>query len=197
MPTAISVGGRDLTFLAHDLLDVPWWFAKQNAERVLRLTQPCLQGRDRRLGTEQQGLGLLHVELGSGAVAEANVRDLEAALLDFDVLPGNGQPLLESADDHVQVRCVGGQGDQDSVVIGDGCEQSGVGGLDAAPELAPEIDLPADLNPRVVIPGVLEKGAAGGVVAGARVEGAKGGLLLLRPGAADGEAQLGPGLENA
>ena len=57
------------------------------------------------------------------------------------------QPRLQGADRAVEARHLRGHQHLQVVVLGDAGEVAGIRGLDAAPELAPEIELPADLEP--------------------------------------------------
>jgi hypothetical protein len=115
---------------------------EQEAERVLRLPDSRLELGDLRLGVAQEGLGLLHVQLADRSVAEADVGDLVAPLLNLHVLPDGQEALLEGADLHVGGGYLGHEGDQHVVVARDRRQQARVGRLDPAPEPAPEVELP-------------------------------------------------------
>ncbi len=172
--------------------------SEQSAERVLCLAQTRLQERDSRLGAAQQGFGLTHVELGGGAVAKQDIGDLEAALLDGDVLPRDGQPLLEGSYGDVYGRDLGGERDQKGVVIGDRGKQIGVGRLDRATEPAPEIGLPGNTEIDAVIPVVeIADGRVGAILAAAVVDSRRVDALVLRIESSHGDAQLGARLEDA
>ena len=106
----------------------------------------------RRLGVQEHRPGLLDVELGHGAVLEPGLDDLQGLLLGLDVLPGDADALLGGPERDVGVRHVRGQRDERVVVVRERREQAGVGRFDAAPELPPEVELPAGLGPDLRLP---------------------------------------------
>ena len=68
----------------------------------------------------------------------------------FTLSVGDPELLLEGAQIDVGRGEVGGQADQDVVVVGDTGGQLGVRGFDRAAELAPEVELPGGLHRRRV-----------------------------------------------
>ena len=110
--------------------------------------------RDGRQRAQVLRLRLLQVQLGFLAAAEQLLGDLEAALLDGDVLAGDLDPQQGRAIGVVEVRHLRAQQHLHVLLVGDGSEEAGFGRFDAAPEAAPEIQLP----------GEVEAGAEGAVV---------------------------------
>ncbi len=139
---------RDLRRAPESRLQVARRHAEQEAQQVLRATEPQFQAGDRRLGVAQQCFRLLHVELRSRAEVEARAREFECLFLVLDVLQSIVQPLLERADRRVQRRDVAGQRDQQRVVVEHRPRQVRVGRLDAAPVAAPDVRLPGDIETR-------------------------------------------------
>ena len=120
--------------------------AQQDTERVVRLTEHDLEGRDGRAGLFQDGPGLFHVEPGRRADPELLLDEGQDALLNPDVVAGDLDPLLGDPVLHVIRGHVGQQGHQGGIVVFDRSIQVGIGGLDRAAETAPEIELPAQVE---------------------------------------------------
>ena len=95
-----------------------------------------------RLGVGQNGLGLFHVPFRGGAALKPRLGDLQAFGLDAHVFVGDGQAFFQGADEDVAVGHIGGEADQDIVIIGDGRLEAGIGGLDGPAKFAPEIQFP-------------------------------------------------------
>mgnify|MGYP003693904151 CR=1 FL=1 len=191
---------RDRGRAVQQITEVVRRHAEQHAESIPRLASLRLEGRQRRLGVQEHGPGLLHVELGHGAVREPGLDDLQGLLLDVDVLLGDADALLGGPERDVGVGHVRGQGDERVVVVRERREQAGVGRLDAAPDPSPEVELPAGLRPDLGLPvreaATVEEGAGGGSVARPVVLDGPDGLLGLREDLADRDAQLGAGLQD-
>ncbi len=118
----------------------------------------------------------------------------------LDVFAGDPQPRVERTDLHVVGRDVGGERHQDVVIGGDRGQQRGVRRLDAAPEPAPNIDLPGGLQADLILPVLQQIGRGARLERRARasaivVDGAER-LLRLRIELADSDAQLGAGLQH-
>ena len=176
---------------AQDLREVARRPAQQRAEGVLCLLQAGLQRRDRRLGPQQLGARLEHVELSDIAAAEPGLGDLNRTLLDGDIFARDLELRLRVADGDVGVRDLRDEQHQRVVVAGDGGQQVGVGGFDRAPELAPEIEFPADAGADVIFPIAQVSGRrVGGVLAGRRIGHAAVCLLDLRVEVAHCNPQL-------
>jgi hypothetical protein len=92
-------------------------------------------------------LCLLHVELGLVAPLEQPLGDVEAALLQRGILARDHQPRLQGADRAVDARHLRGHQHLQVVVLRDAREIAGIRRLDAALELAPEVELPAAWKP--------------------------------------------------
>ena len=143
-------------------------------------------------GAEVLGLGLLHVQLGAVAALEQPFGDLQAALLEAGILPGYVEASLHGADAHIELGHLGGHQHLDVIILGQGGEVVGIRRFDAAFELAPEVELPAEVEPGAIA-------AAGAAVAVAGLSGlqelarAHSGLGAEQ---ALGDAELGLGLED-
>ncbi len=192
---------RDRGRAVQQITEVVRGHAEQHGESIPRLASLRLEGRQRRLGVQEHGPGLLQVELGHGAVLEPGLDDLQGLLLDVDVLLGDADALLGGPERDVVVGHVRGQGDEGVVVVREGREQAGVGRLDPAPDPSPEVELPARLRPDRRLPvldaaAALKESGGGGSIARAVVLDGPDRLLRLREDLADRDAQLGAGLKD-
>ena len=160
---------------------------QQGAQRVLRLAHADLERGDRRQRREVLRLGLLHVELRVVARLEQPLRDVEVALLERRILGGDAKPHLDGTDRDVQRGHLRGHQHLDVVVEGDAGPVAGIGGLDAALELAPEIELPAGAQPGVER---YRRGVRPALPVLARPEHLSRRLLHLRIQRAAGDAEL-------
>ena len=122
---------------------------EQCAQRILRLPQHALQLRDRGQRAEILGLRLLHIQLGIVAALEQQLRDVQAAFLKSGIFASDHQPRFHGPDRAVEGGHLRGHQHLHVIVLGDAGEIAGIRGLDAALELAPEIDFPADAEPGV------------------------------------------------
>ena len=120
---------------------------QQCAQRILRLAQDALQRGYGRQRAEILRLRLLHIQFGVVAALEQPLGDLQAASLQGGIFASDHEPRLHGADRTVEAGHLGGHQHLHVIVLGDAGEIAGVRGLDAAPELAPEIEFPADLKP--------------------------------------------------
>ena len=89
------------------------------------------------------GSRVLEIEFTLGAVPEQDAGDIHGTLLVPDIFARGTQALFEGAMGEVGVRNFRAQDDREILVVGDRGEIARVGGLDAASELAPEVDFPA------------------------------------------------------
>ena len=167
--------------------------AQQHVQRILRLAQGALQFGDGRDGAEVERLRLLHVQLGFVAALEKPFGDLEAALLQSGVLLREVQPFLDGADGRVETGGLRGDEHLHVVVLRDAGEVVRIRRLDAAPEPAPEVHLPGEVERET-------KAAARGARAVIRVppdpQGLAIHLLELGKEAAPGDAKLRPGFDD-
>ena len=143
---------------------------------------------------------MLDVALGGRAAPETGFGDTQAFPLHLDVFAGDTQSLIERSDLHVVGRDVGGERYQDVVIGGDRGQQRGVRRLDAAPEAAPNIDLPGGLQADLILPVLQQIGRGARLKRRARasaiiVDGAER-LLRLGIELADSDAELGAGLQH-
>ena len=126
--------------------------SQQNPQRVEPLVELGLQLRDRRLGLAEDILRLIDGKLACGAAAEPRLGDLQRLKLLDDVVAGDLDLPLRRADADIGCRHVAEQRHQHVVVGRDRGEIGGVSGLDPAPELAPEIELPGCPGAQIVGP---------------------------------------------
>ena len=113
------------------------------AERALQVRY----GRER---AEVQRFRLLHVQLRLVAALEQPLGDLETALLQGGVLVCDAQPQLEGADGRVEAGGLRRHQHLHVIVLGDAREVGRIRRFDPAPELAPEVHLPGDVERRAV-----------------------------------------------
>jgi hypothetical protein len=85
---------------------------------------------------------LLHIQLGDQPLAEPDISDLKAPLLNPHIVARDAQALLKRPDEDVRRRDLGHQGNQDVVVVGDRRTEIRVGRLHSPAKFAPEIELP-------------------------------------------------------
>ena len=150
-PTATVAGAVGILSALEHLIHLPRHLAKQNGQSVFGLPQTDFQIRYQGLGGMQEGAGLRYVQFGYIPALEPCLGDLQRAFLDFDVLAGDVKPLFQGADRDIGACHLGGQGDQDIIVRGDGRFQAADVGLDPPAEFAPEIELPGGIKADVVI----------------------------------------------
>ena len=136
----------------------------------------------------------MHIQFGLIAALEQTLRDLQAALLQGGILVGDAQTLFNDAD-----RAIGGgylrrHEHLHIVVLGNTGQVAGIGGLDAAPEFAPEINFPADIQPDAV-GGERRVGSFGLMLPDPQDLAGK--LLQLRIKGTAGDAQLSAGFHDA
>ena len=105
-----------------------------------------LQGGDGRAGLLQDGPRLFHIEPIGRADPESLLGDGQNPLLDSDVVPGDLDPLLGDSILHVIRGHVRQQRHQGIIVAFDGRIQSGVVRVDIAPDAAPQVELPAQIE---------------------------------------------------
>ena len=168
---------------------------EQHAQRVLRLAQAALELGDRRQRAQVLRTRLLHVELGLVAAAEQAFGDLQAALLQRGVLVRDAQPQLGGADRCVQAGGLRRDQHLHVVVLRDAGEVGGIGRLDAAPELAPEVQLPGQVESQAAGPERRTRGRSLPRLPDAQRLAAE--LLQLRIQRAAGDAELGARLHDA
>ena len=156
-PAAQQVGGnshrnlggrlRDLRRpLPHDVLDPARGDAQERRERARLLVDLGLEERHLRFRRVQERRRLCGIDFGHRAVLGAQRRDVEARALQLGVAPRHVELRLRGADADVVRRDLGEEGHEDVVVVGIRGEQLGIRGLDAAPELAPHVELPGDVE---------------------------------------------------
>ncbi len=144
IPTLILAGGvRHRSRLANGCVYVARRHAEKHGKRVLRLGEVCLQCGDLGLRVVEQSGRFLHVELGCHPVIEAHLGEIEALCLGGHVRPGKSQFRLQFPDRDIGGCNVTDERNEDIVIIGDLHDDVGRRGLDAPPDLAPEIELPA------------------------------------------------------
>ena len=152
MPTATLAGADgDRALRRQTRVDRVGRLPEQDGQRVLGLPQRVLEVGNLRLRLRQQRRRLAHVELARLAVLELDRGDAQALLLRLDVAPGHPDALLGRADVDVGRRDVGDDGHQRVVVGRDRVEVRGPVRLDAAPDLAPDVDLPRGGEEDVVV----------------------------------------------
>ena len=122
---------------------------EQCAQCILRLPQNALQLRDSRQRAQILGLCLLHIQFGVIAALEQQLGDFQAAFLKSGIFASDHQPHFHGTDRTVEGGHLRGHQHLHVIVLGNAGEIAGVRGLDAALELAPEIDFPADAEPGV------------------------------------------------
>ncbi len=166
---------------------------EQRAKRVLRLPQAALQLRNAGQRTQVLALGLLHVEFRVIATLEPPLGDLQAARLNCSVLASDLQTHLEGTNRRIQGRDLRRHQHLHIIVLRQTGKITGIGGLDTAPELAPQVEFPADTEAQpiaaegTVRPTVLTLPDAQCVAAE---------LLHLRVERAPGDTEIGARLEN-
>ena len=87
-------------------------------------------------------MGLLHIQFRVRAIAIQNTGDVITALLYFDILMREAQLFLVDAYDRIGINDLCCQQYESLVAGSNGCHISGISGLYAASETAPEINFP-------------------------------------------------------
>src|SRR5262249_20180103 len=149
-----------------ELLNAARWDAQQGRDRARLLVDLGLEDRNLRLGVVQERGRLCGVDVRHGSCRGAATRDVEARPLDVRVVPRHGELFLGRANADVVGGYLGQQGDEDVVVIGQRGQQRRIGGLDAPPESAPEIELPGHVEAHEVLVEAALRGYHGDILAG-------------------------------
>ena len=141
MPAATDLGDGH-GGLADLRLEVVGGHAHQEAELVIGLPQGRFEFGNERFGFLERRLRLGNVEFAGGAIFESGFGEFQTALLDFGVLFGEADHFFRDAEGGVGLRRVG-DGDGENVVVEfDLLVEIGIGLLDAAAVLAPDVEFP-------------------------------------------------------
>ena len=149
---------RDGSRLANLARQVLRQLAEENGQRDLELLQRLLEERNRGPGVGEKRLALFDVEGADFTGIQLGLADADALLLVGDIPPGHGEALFGGANEQVGLCHLADERHQDSVVAGEGGVVGRRDGLDLAPDSAPDIDFPSDVevqtvNPRRSAPG--------------------------------------------
>ncbi|MCY1499887.1 hypothetical protein D9M68_339160 [compost metagenome] len=191
-----AVDQRDQPLLLTQLRQRPWRPADQRGQGIAADQDLALQLGDGAQGAQVLGPGLLHVEFGFLAALEQPFGDIEAAFLQLRVVAGDAQARLEGAQQVVGIGHLGAQQHQQVFAIGQGGEVGGIGRLDGAAEAPPEVQFPGDVEADAVLPELAVLGVEPAGLVALEVDAVGAGLLELRVAAAQGDAQLGAGLQH-
>ncbi len=123
---------------------------QQETERVDRLAGRGFQLRDYRGGGRHLGFRVGHIQTADKPALEPLAGQPGAVLLGGEVLPGDLDALLKSAQLDVVARHFRRQGYQNVAAILHGGLQVGIGGLDVAANAAEDVQLPAGVEAGVV-----------------------------------------------
>jgi hypothetical protein len=162
--------------------------AGKDRKSVIELLQGLLERGQGGYGIVEQGLGLVNVEGADLAAFVLRGGDLQALALELEVVFRHREPLPGGEDEQVVPGHLGDQRHRDTVISGDagieGCRRR----FDLAPETAPDIDLPAEVEAEFVY---IKVGTVGALPLGQAAD-----ILLLGKLAADGDQKLLARLEH-
>lgn len=134
--------------LADELPDTLRRDAEQRRQRRRLLDDARFERGNLRLRRVQQRRRLRRVDVADRTLFRATHGDVVALALDLRVRLRDGNPLLRRTDADVVGGDLGEQRHEDVVVVGDGGQHLRVGRLDVAPEAAPQVELPRDVEAR-------------------------------------------------
>ncbi len=120
--------------------------AQQHAQAVDGSPGGGLQDRDLGGGAVYLGVSVGHIQTADKAGLETLVGDPGGFFLGLQILPGNGQLLLEAPEAEVVVADVAHQGDQDIPAVFNRGLEVGAGGFKVAPGPAKNIQFPGSVQ---------------------------------------------------